>query len=178
MGHSQRCLTQPPITHERLGYPTQKPLALLERIILASSNEGDVVLDPYMGSGTTIEAAAKHGRKFIGIDVTHHAVATAVGRLEECGIHLDKHQIIGIPEDTASARKLKTDSPRQFDAWCVLQSGAQCHDDGDRIVGLRNFPSISKGKEHLRRAMYMATNDDPPTMADIKMAEARMKKLG
>ena len=164
--------------HERLGYPTQKPLALLERIIQASSNEGDVVLDPYMGSGTTIEAAAKHGRKFIGIDVTHHAVATAVGRLEECGIHLDKHQIIGIPEDTASARKLKTDSPRQFDAWCVLQSGAQCHDDGDRIVGLRNFPSISKGKEHLRRAMYMATNDDPPTMADIKMAEARMKKLG
>ena len=163
---------------ERLGYPTQKPLALLERIIQASSNEGDVVLDPYMGSGTTIEAAAKHGRKFIGIDVTHHAVATAVGRLEECGIHLDKHQIIGIPEDTASARKLKTDSPRQFDAWCVLQSGAQCHDDGDRIVGLRNFPSISKGKEHLRRAMYMATNDDPPTMADIKMAEARMKKLG
>ena len=60
----------------------------------------------------------------------------------------------------------------------MLQSGAQCHDDGDRIVGLRNFPSISKGKEHLRRAMYMATNDDPPTMADIKMAEARMKKLG
>ena len=163
--------------NERLGYPTQKPLALLERITLASSNEGDVVLDPYMGSGTTIEAAAKHGRKFIGIDVTHHAVATAVGRLEECGIHLDKHQIIGIPEDTASARKLKTDSPRQFDAWCVLQSGAQCHDDGDRIVGLRNFPSISKGKEHLRRAMYMATNDDPPTMADIKTAEARMKKL-
>jgi site-specific DNA-methyltransferase (adenine-specific) len=163
---------------ERLGYPTQKPLALLERIILASSNEGDVVLDPYMGSGTTIEAAAKHGRKFIGMDITHHAVATAVGRLEEVGVHLEKHQIIGIPEDTASARKLKTDSPRQFDAWCVLQSGAQCHDDGDRIVGLRNFPSISKGKEHLRRAMYMATNDDPPTMADIKTAEARMKKLG
>ena len=77
-----------PAGAEMLGYPTQKPLALLERIILASSNEGDVVLDPYMGSGTTIEAAAKHGRKFIGIDVTHHAVATAVGRLEECGIHL------------------------------------------------------------------------------------------
>ena len=163
---------------ENLGYPTQKPLALLERIILASSNEGDVVLDPYMGSGTTIEAAAKHGRQWIGIDVTHHAVATTLSRLKDCGVQVNKDQVIGVPEDTASARQLKNDSPRQFDAWCVLQCNAMPNDDGERIIGLRQFPSISKGKEHLRRALYMATHDDPPTVQDVKDCLAKMRKHG
>jgi site-specific DNA-methyltransferase (adenine-specific) len=164
--------------HERLGYPTQKPLALLERIILASSNEGDVVLDPYMGSGTTIEAAAKHGRQWVGIDITHHAVATTMARLKECGLEITNDQIVGVPEDVASARQLKDDSPRQFDAWCVLQCSAMPQDDGERIVGLRHFPSISKGKEHLRRALYMATQDDPPTMADVTGCVAKMRRYG
>jgi site-specific DNA-methyltransferase (adenine-specific) len=163
---------------ERLGYPTQKPLALLERIILASSNEGDVVLDPYMGSGTTIEAAAKHGRKWIGIDVTHHAVATTLARLQDCGLEVTKEQVVGVPEDVASARQLKDDSPRQFDAWCVLQCSAMPQDDGERIVGLRHFPSISKGSQHLRRALYMATQDDPPTMEDVKGCVAKMRRYG
>jgi hypothetical protein len=166
------------LKNERLGYPTQKPLALLERIIKASSNEGDIVLDPYMGSGTTIEAAAKHGRKWIGIDVTHHAVATTINRLEQCGLEISKDQIVGVPEDLASARQLKDDSPRQFDAWCVLQCHAMPQDDGERIVGIRQFPSISKGKEHLRRALYMATHDDPPTMEDVKGCVAKMRKQG
>jgi site-specific DNA-methyltransferase (adenine-specific) len=163
---------------ERLGYPTQKPLALLERIILASSNEGDVVLDPYMGSGTTIEAAAKHGRQWIGIDVTHHAVATSLARLQDCGLEVTKEQVVGVPEDVASARQLKDDSPRQFDAWCVLQCSAMPQDDGERIVGLRHFPSISKGSQHLRRALYMATQDDPPTMEDVKGCVAKMRRYG
>jgi len=163
---------------ERLGYPTQKPLALLERIILASSNEGDVVLDPYMGSGTTIEAAAKHGRQWIGIDVTHHAVATTMARLKDCGLEITKEQVVGVPEDVASARQLKDDSPRQFDAWCVLQCSAMPQDDGERIVGLRHFPSISKGKQHLRRALYMATQADPPTMEDVKGCVAKMRRYG
>lgn len=60
---------------ERLGYPTQKPLALLERIITSSSNEGDVVLDPFCGCGTTVHAAQKFNRQWIGIDVTHLAIA-------------------------------------------------------------------------------------------------------
>jgi site-specific DNA-methyltransferase (adenine-specific) len=163
---------------ERTGYPTQKPLALLERIILASSNEGDVVLDPYMGSGTTIEAAAKHGRQWVGIDITHHAVATTMARLKDCGLEVTKEQVVGVPEDVASARQLKDDSPRQFDAWCVLQCSAMPQDDGERIVGLRHFPSISKGKQHLRRALYMATQADPPTMEDVKGCVAKMRRYG
>ena len=74
---------------ERLGYPTQKPLALLERIIQASSNKGDVVLDPYMGSGTTIEAAAKLGRNWIGMDVNKQSLTIAKQRLEGGQSNLD-----------------------------------------------------------------------------------------
>ena len=107
-------------------------MALLERIIKASSNEGDVVLDPFMGSGTTIEAAAALGRKWIGIDMTHHAIGIATKGLSECGLQLEPEQVIGVPADLASARKLKEDSPRQFDAWCALQCGAWLQDEDGR----------------------------------------------
>lgn len=70
---------------ERLGYPTQKPVALLERIVSASSSEGDVVLDPFCGCGTTVEAAEKLHRQWIGIDVTHYAVTLIEKRLQKIG---------------------------------------------------------------------------------------------
>src|SRR5690606_19401816 len=68
---------------ELLGYPTQKPLALLERIISASSNPGDVVLDPFCGCGTAIAAAQKLGRNWIGIDITHLAISLIKRRMED-----------------------------------------------------------------------------------------------
>src|SRR5258705_13945329 len=68
---------------ERLGYPTQKPEALLERIIKASSNEGDLVLDPFCGCGTAIAVAQRLNRKWIGIDVTHLAIALIKTRLKD-----------------------------------------------------------------------------------------------
>ena len=70
------------VVRERLGYPTQKPLTLLERIVQASSNEGDVVLDPFCGCGTAIAAAHKLNRHWIGIDITHLAVALMKNRLK------------------------------------------------------------------------------------------------
>ena len=87
MGYSAQCIWEdiPPINSqaaERLGYPTQKPLALLERILGASSNEGDVVLDPFCGCGTTVHAAQKLGRRWIGIDITHLAVSLIEHRLK------------------------------------------------------------------------------------------------
>ena len=68
---------------ERLGYPTQKPEALLERIIKASSNEGDIVLDPFCGCGTALVEAQKLNRKWIGVDITHLAISTMKWRLEK-----------------------------------------------------------------------------------------------
>src|SRR3954465_4457331 len=80
----------PPVNsqaQERLGYPTQKPLALLERIISASSNEGDLVLDPFCGCGTTVHAAQKLNRRWIGIDITHLAIGLVRRRLADAFPH-------------------------------------------------------------------------------------------
>jgi len=103
---------------ERLGYPTQKPLALLERIISASSNPGDVVLDPFCGCGTAVHAAEKLGRRWIGIDVTHLAIGLVERRLKDAfpGIQFD---VQGTPKDLASARDLAARSKHQFQWWAV-----------------------------------------------------------
>jgi site-specific DNA-methyltransferase (adenine-specific) len=106
---------------ERLGYPTQKPLALLERIILASSNEGDVVLDPFCGCGTAVAAAQKLGRHWLGIDITHLAIALQKYRLKDMFDLVDKrdYEIIGEPTDVASARQLAQDNRYQFQWWAL-----------------------------------------------------------
>src|SRR5947207_10729916 len=85
---------------ERLGYPTQKPLALLERIITSSSNEGDVVLDPFCGCGTAVHAAQRLNRRWIGIDITHLAIGLIERRLKDAfpGIQFEVH---GTPKDFA-----------------------------------------------------------------------------
>jgi len=103
---------------ERLGYPTQKPLALLERIITAASNHGDLVLDPFCGCGTAIAAAQSLERRWIGIDVTHLAIALQKYRLEAMfpGIVF---QVIGEPEDIGAARQLAQDDRYQFQWWAL-----------------------------------------------------------
>src|SRR5262249_42144790 len=105
---------------ERLGYPTQKPLALLERIIRASSNEGDVVLDPFCGCGTAVHAAQKQRRSWIGIDITHLAISLVEKRLRDAfpGINFEVH---GTPKDLDSARDLALRDKYQFQWWaCSL----------------------------------------------------------
>jgi site-specific DNA-methyltransferase (adenine-specific) len=106
---------------ERLGYPTQKPVALLERIVQASSNPGDLVLDPFCGCGTTIAAAQKLGRKWIGIDVTHLAIALQKYRLKDSFGLVEKkdYEVKGEPEDLPSARQLAQDERFQFQYWAL-----------------------------------------------------------
>lgn len=101
---------------ERMGYPTQKPLTLLERIINASSSKGDVVLDPFCGCGTTIEASERAGRRWIGIDVAIHAIKVIEGRLNE-RLGDVKYQIEGMPRDFQSAVKLAEKNKYQFQWW-------------------------------------------------------------
>ena len=108
---------------ERLGYPTQKPVALLERIIGASSNEGDLVLDPFCGCGTTIHAAQKLNRRWIGIDITHLAISLIEKRLNDAfpGIEYDVH---GTPRDLEGARDLAARDKYQFQWWAGSLVGA------------------------------------------------------
>ena len=106
---------------ERLGYPTQKPQALLERIIQSSSNEGDVVLDPFCGCGTAVAAAENLKRRWIGIDITHLAVALMKSRLRTA---FDLHpgadyQVVGEPADVGSARALAEQDRYQFQYWAM-----------------------------------------------------------
>ncbi len=116
----------PPISaqaRERLGYPTQKPLALLERIVQASSNPGDLVLDPFCGCGTTVHAAQKLGRRWIGIDITHLAISLIERRLGEAfpGIDFTVH---GQPKTLQDAQDLARRDKHQFEWWAVSVVGA------------------------------------------------------
>ena len=106
---------------EILNYPTQKPVALLERIISASSNPGDVVLDPFCGCGTAIAAAQKLGRRWIGIDITHLSIALQKYRLKDMFDLEEKrdYRVIGEPEDIGAARQLATDDRYQFQWWAL-----------------------------------------------------------
>ncbi len=113
---------------ERLGYPTQKPLALLERILTASSNEGDIILDPFCGCGTAVHAAQKLGRQWIGIDITHLAISLIEKRLKSAFGETCKFEVKGTPNDVESARDLFSrghDGKYQFQWWAVSLIDAQ-----------------------------------------------------
>lgn len=105
-------------SREILGYPTQKPLALLERIINASSNPGDVVLDPFCGCGTAIAAAQKLGRRWLGIDITHLSISLQKYRLKDMFGDI-AYEVIGEPKDEGAARQLAQDDRYQFQWWAL-----------------------------------------------------------
>lgn len=116
---------------ERLGYPTQKPTALLERIISASSNPGDVVLDPFCGCGTTIHAAQKLGRKWIGIDITYLAINLIKRRLKDAFGEEIEFEEKGQPTDFASAKRLAELDKFQFQHWALSLIGARPLKEGE-----------------------------------------------
>ncbi len=109
---------------ESLGYPTQKPLPLLERIITASSNPGDVVLDPFCGCGTAIAAAQKLGRQWIGIDITHLSIALQKYRMADMfpGVPF---KVVGEPQDIGAARQLASEDRYQFQWWALSKIQAR-----------------------------------------------------
>jgi site-specific DNA-methyltransferase (adenine-specific) len=120
----------PPINsqaQERLGYPTQKPEALLERLIKASSREGDLILDPFCGCGTTIQVAQRLNRTWVGIDITHLAIGLIKKRLSDAfGPQIGAtYEVIGEPIDYAGAAKLAEEDKYQFQWWALGLVGAR-----------------------------------------------------
>jgi DNA modification methylase len=114
-----------PMAREKLGYPTQKPEALLERIIYASSNEGDTVLDPFCGCGTTVAAAQKLNRRWIGIDITHLAIGLIKHRLFTAYGDEAKYAVVGEPVDLSGAKALADANKHQFEYWALGLVGAR-----------------------------------------------------
>jgi len=164
---------------ERLGYPTQKPLALLERIISASSNEGDLVLDPFCGCGTTVHAAQKLNRQWIGIDVTHLAIALIERRLKEAfpGIAYDVH---GVPKDHAGARDLAERDKHEFQKWITATIGAQPYKGGKKgmdrgIDGYLHFRDAEKKPQFSVISVKGGENINSGMVRDLKGTMEREK---
>jgi len=140
-------------SNESLGYPTQKPVALLERIIQASSNEGDIVLDPFCGCGTTIAAAEKLGRKWLGIDITILAINLIEKRIKEHFINA-KYEVNGIPKDIDSARKMceTREGKFRFERWFITALGGQpFKSEGGADAGIDGFMYFKDMHDNLHR---------------------------
>lgn len=115
-----------PKNKERLGYPTQKPLALLERIIKASSNEDDLILDPFCGCGTTVHAAEELGRQWIGIDISRFSTELMRQRILSnypARVQVTDIGIVGLPDNLQSARYLARENPFEFEKWVCGRIG-------------------------------------------------------
>jgi DNA modification methylase len=139
---------------ERLGYPTQKPETLLERIIQASSNEGDIVLDPFCGCGTALIAAQKLNRQWVGIDITHLAIGVMKWRLDKMfpGI---KYKVIGEPKDLAGAKELAKDNKFEFQWWVVSLIGGQPYGDKKKgaDTGIDGYLYFMDEKDKVKKAI-------------------------
>ena len=142
----------PNTSAERLNFPTQKPEALLERIINASSNEGDVVLDPFCGCGTATVAAERLNRRWIGIDITHLAMSLMRHRLRDSfGDDLRPYEVVGVPQDPASAAALAQHDRYQFEWWGVSLVDARPARDKKKgadagVDGVINFFDDNSGR--------------------------------
>lgn len=161
-----------PKSSERLGYPTQKPVALLERIIQASSNPGDIVLDPFCGCGTAVYAAEKLGRKWIGIDITHLAIALIEKRLRDAfpGIQFE---VEGTPTDFDGAKDLAKRDKYQFQWWACSLVNAQPYGgkkkgaDGG-IDGQIFFTDVVNGKPAIKQIIVSVKGGVNITLTMLK----------
>ncbi|MDP2916550.1 MAG: DNA methyltransferase [Dehalococcoidia bacterium] len=133
-------------TKERLGYPTQKPEPLLEKITKASSNEGDVVLDPFCGCGTTIAVAERLKRRWIGIDVTWLAIDLVEKRIKATyGAKItSNYEVHGKPYDIASAQALANKSKKEFEIWAISLVGAHPREHDGGVDGIFGFVEKDK----------------------------------
>lgn len=141
---------------EKLGYPTQKPVGLLERIIGSSSSPNMVVLDPFCGCGTTVHAAQKLGRQWIGIDVTPLAINLIKRRLGEAFGKEAQFQVIGLPQDLDGAKALFEQDPHAFQLWAVsLIPDAQPWKGGKKgaDTGIDGQVYLRTGSKESHRAM-------------------------
>jgi len=176
---------------ERLGYPTQKPLALLKRIVAASSNPGDVVMDPFCGCGTTIDAVEEINREnpkeeprlWIGIDVTHLAVGLIKHRLTRF-TPPPQYDVLGEPASTSAARKLAGDDPFQFQYWALGLVGARPRGGkktkgADRgIDGVRYFQDEQKGGAWVTKTMLVQVKGGKAGVSHVRDLVGTMTREG
>ena len=182
----------PPGGNERRGYPTQKPLALLERIIAASTDEGDLVMDPFAGCGTAIVAAERMGRKWIGIDITYLAISEVVDRLtmETNAVRVDAkgrrttlpkpgeapdpptYQLVGTPKDEDAAQALFRDSASQnhkpFEQWAVMLVGGKNQEKQGADRGIDGRIQLHDTKGNYREGVIQVKGGNSLTLSAVR----------
>ena len=149
---------------ERLGFPTQKPAALLERIISASSNPTDIVLDPFCGCGTTIHAAQKLDRQWIGIDITYLAINLIKRRLRDAFGEEIEFEEKGAPTDFESAKRLAELDKFQFQHWALSLIGARPLKEGEGKGADRGVDGLLYYYETERKDLPNRVKEDAPTL--------------
>ena len=162
---------------ERLGYPTQKPLALLERIIAASSNEGDVVLDPFCGCGTAVDAAEKLGRRWIGIDVTHLAINLIEQRMKDA--HPDaQFTVVGRPESLSGAEELAKRDKHEFEKWIVPKLEGHLYEGGRKGAdgGIDGFIYFKPDGKKTEKAILSVKGGDSVGVGMIRDLHSTMER--
>ncbi len=181
-----------PAAKERLGYPTQKPVALLERIIEASSQKGDMILDAYCGCGTTVAVAERMGRKWVGIDITYQSISLILKRLEDSYGKkiINAIELNGVPQDLESAIALankKEDKTRkEFEKWCVLtysnnraiineKKGADGGIDGTAFINDYEDNGADVG---IKEILFSVKSDKKPTVSYIRDLNGAMQREG
>jgi len=144
----------PSSSSESMGYPTQKPESLLERMIKASSDEGDIVLDPFCGCGTALVVAQKLNRKWIGIDVTHLAIGVMKYRLKKLFPTI-AFKVTGEPEDLSGAKELAKDNKYEFQWWAVSLIGGQPYGDKKKgaDTGIDGYLYFMDEKDKVKKAI-------------------------
>ena len=178
----------PPVNsqaRERLDYPTQKPEALLERILSASSNEGEVVLDPFCGCGTATVASERLKRRWMGIDITHLAIALIRHRLHDSfGDDLRPYEVVGDPKDLAGANALAQHDRYQFEWWALGLVDARPAQDKRRgadsgIDGYINFFDDNRGRAKRIVVQVKSGNVSVSQIRDLKgVVEREQAEIG
>jgi site-specific DNA-methyltransferase (adenine-specific) len=159
---------------ERRGYPTQKPLALLERIVAASSNEGDVVMDPFCGCGTALVAAERMNRKWIGIDITYLAINEVIHRLstERVEGRPLNYKLIGSPKDVLAAEELFRATAGQnhkpFEQWAVTLVGGEYRDRGGADRGVDGVIPLWDYEGQLHKIVIQVKGGQALTLSSVR----------
>ena len=170
---------------ERLGYPTQKPEALLERIVEASSYEGDVVLDAFCGCGTAVAVAQRLNRQWIGIDITHLAIALLKYRLADAFGDDVEYEIIGEPKDTASAGALAVQDRYQFQWWALSLIRARPYQEKKKgadegVDGVIYYQDVDPDntKKTLTRKIVVQVKSGKVSVKDIRELKSVVENQG
>jgi len=158
-----------PRDQERLGYQTQKPEALLERIIKASSNEDDIVLDPFCGCGTAVVAAQRLNRRWIGIDITHLAIGLMKWRLKNM-TPVPSFKVVGEPKDLAGAIELSNQNKYQFQWWTVSVIGGQPYGNKKKgaDTGIDGYLYYMDEKDKIKKAIISVKGGKNPNVSMIR----------